>query len=1241
MIQKKPFIQNKPPYNPPFNRFDDRPVSKQIYKIDQTGLNMEMSSVIISANPTEILNFFTQNPFPSFIDANGNSPIHLIVLLDENKLSEQQKIDLIKQLIVPPINLSIDSTNDKSETPLHIAVKKQFGKLVKFLTLNGANSNKINFLHQNALHLAMIPNIKPCEKPTTPEALIEPESSSEDKNVLYNQILSVFYTERNKFTDVSAFINTHVDYIFSNFYPSHKRSKISLLSQTEVFEELTIEEIAMQNIQNKIYQNLSNTKMTESDIKKNISYYTVSALGKMSKTIENFVSGSLNELNLESRTGSMVGDFNLTKLLDDLMRYKPIGSTNKSTLNQDEYLESLQKTVEKSLKREMKQIHASLDKLPIPKTLKGEYEKSTNSLYGKLVPTVPTVAGAVVIKDIIDYYENLFGIGTGGANAITLVFNGPNALTFATSIQIDIIDEINKILPIHINNLNLWIAYENMKTNKFIPQPPTTPPTYWYQKALINPSSSTILEKIIVNGVAYKPLDFVLITKNPVNTDSVATKFVPAGNSTKPSNPIPEAACTLKELAIPNSFSIDNIQFDFMDYLKKAVINHVFQEIDIPAVGTIPAITGVTKTADPSKTSPFTDLWISVYNIIKSKFTNLESISEQNIHLETAMVIMQIIDRIIISNIKNKIYLESVKRLKDKILIDVEPKFSTFKGEVEKFFDKIITQTNVTLKLDKTINDMLHINKQVDDAYNIQSIIDEQSITKIFDYGSTLAIDVDGNVDYDATGTSPITANESNQIYGRYDKGDYLVFYNSDYNSVNPITIRQCMRNSTSVVKNLFSSNSPDIFKSDANGFTPIFYAIKNGNYLLVRQLINMIKNFRKGLTLNAQPTAQTFETNFYVQYQLNKYNESPIYYAFKQLKQSINEIKPDWPMINVTFMNNLLLSAQINQNIPKEYYDLYKKFVYYLDDFIKNIIQTPSSFSEFEGIIDRTTLNKPFFPTSPPTPYINSFVFKSMVTSPININIINTWSTTYFDQYEKIINNMNELIIGKKSIHHAFTQLVELKKTSNFSSQLDNLKNIVNIFEERYKSNRLYKYNNMVVNGRPLDQLDANKIKEVNRFLILLISMGIIGTRDIFKVYYKNIVLKLIFTTNVFNFDVTNPNDKVENHLKEIIGNFIDQNMFNFVKTFYLIKLDQYDRLNNNTSTIDEYLTKILELLIQNGLVMPDSETEKNIKQYINPHIGELLTKTLQYNQVLIDILHKYIVNLYHLMKTFNELTN
>jgi hypothetical protein len=68
--------------------------------------------------------------------------------------------------------------------------------------------------------------------------------------------------------------------------------------------------------------------------------------------------------------------------------------------------------------------------------------------------------------------------------------------------------------------------------------------------------------------------------------------------------------------------------------------------------------------------------------------------------------------------------------------------------------------------------------------------------------------------------------------------------------------------------------------------------------------------------------------------------------------------------------------------------------------------------------------------------------------------------------------------------------------------------------------------------------------------------------------------------------------------------------------------------------------MNRLVESLVQNGILMSNSETEQNIKQYVVPHIGELISKTLKYNQIIIDILHKHIINLYYSMKTFDELS-
>ena len=157
---------------------------------------------------------------------------------------------------------------------------------------------------------------------------------------------------------------------------------------------------------------------------------------------------------------------------------------------------------------------------------------------------------------------------------------------------------------------------------------------------------------------------------------------------------------------------------------------------------------------------------------------------------------------------------------------------------------------------------------------------------------------------------------------------------------------------------------------------------------------------------------------------------------------------------------------------------------------------------------------------------------------------------------------------------------------------------------------------------------------------------MGIISVKQIFSEYMVNVVRKITYATGILNLDITKSDgainyDTFDNHIKAVIGDFVDLNIFDFVRQFYLIKLDQYDRLVNSTSVIDDYMTKLIQLLIQNGLIEINSDIEKNVRQYVVPHIGELLTKTLQYNQVMIDILHKHVVNLYYSMKTFDELTD
>ena len=68
----------------------NRPASKQEYKFDNTNLNMEMSSKINNGDISDILSFFDNNFNINFRDKENNTPIHLIITIDNNKLSEKK-----------------------------------------------------------------------------------------------------------------------------------------------------------------------------------------------------------------------------------------------------------------------------------------------------------------------------------------------------------------------------------------------------------------------------------------------------------------------------------------------------------------------------------------------------------------------------------------------------------------------------------------------------------------------------------------------------------------------------------------------------------------------------------------------------------------------------------------------------------------------------------------------------------------------------------------------------------------------------------------------------------------------------------------------------------------------------------------------------------------------------------------------------------------------------------------------
>ena len=135
---------------------------------------------------------------------------------------------------------------------------------------------------------------------------------------------------------------------------------------------------------------------------------------------------------------------------------------------------------------------------------------------------------------------------------------------------------------------------------------------------------------------------------------------------------------------------------------------------------------------------------------------------------------------------------------------------------------------------------------------------------------------------------------------------------------------------------------------------------------------------------------------------------------------------------------------------------------------------------------------------------------------------------------------------------------------------------------------------------------------------------------------YYFKIIKKQIQTTNTFN----QINTSLYEDLKRIINEFIDLHITDLVREYYGIKSDIYDRQLENQTPINEFLNKLIDHIAMRGIIQLDSVIYSNIKQFVHIHMNELISKTLDYTRIIIDVLHRWIINYYNSLKTLDIIT-
>jgi hypothetical protein len=1481
--------------------------TKEVYNIDNTQLNNEMVSEITSADPSRILKFFTENMglCSSLRDDKRNTPVHLIVSVEDSKMTQQQKIDIISKIMFPPHSVGIDGFNSDNETPLHLAVKRQYEQVTEFLIKNGADKNKINNRHQNALHIALSTHIVPCQKEITPDPIIKIDDMLEDKNAMYNEILSVIYNNRDP--ELNGYMERLLEQLnnIDRYYSEHKKMMMVRITDNGIDVDDTKIDKELKTIQSKMAELTTDKTKSISTIKKEINLHVRNTVGKVKAEYEEFISGSLKPVNIDEREGLRPNENNVLSILDNLLFVKYKDQKLRYDLfidkMKEETLDKIYDDIDKILKLLWRDYNLERKKI------KGNAESAINLMIGQLIsflvrqvadaaiefmannipsilsqnglinagdqqnvfnsvsnfyrrpagspllvglgniynllrnmvniewrhpnflnlemiirnletilnnnvgnlavgaPMAPIIAfvvlqghGAPVIPGLTDYICHNLGIQIpanmgrlvsdvipGAINVAREAFrqgislpkapvqtkeaakfrnfiqhplnphpkvkandqlalrepfitetthticweiymtnlyrdlNAPLApppappvlptradikrrivdyyntlvnqlilLSSDNNFESNIATEINKLLNEHIKNLNTYLAIDNITPDLV---------TAGIDHDTLNIYNTPIMHYINANNPFLPSFILVRHGNNYLTQYYNRSMPIPRVNLALPLPTIinPVAPANIQEIGfIPNSFT-DISDVDYMRLYKlKFMRDIIFRIMREGPLGLLLPLPGPPQAPNvPAALVPPGGSFNTIYISIRDIFTKYnKKTSDDNRRLEMILTLVKIFDNIYINTIKTYLYLKSLEKVKSvfKNLDDFQPKSlpenALYKAAAAKlgappnnilpeqdqhltdrivqFLTMIIDKTNVSLKLDKRINEMVlyYTPNPIHDHFNV--IFPQPPSNP-----SILMIDTE-NIKRSTLTTNP---------------DDFVEYYPPDYNSMTNISVRECIYSKKSVLDNLFAKGSPDYFKKDITGNSAIYYAITAGNYQAIKNILDKLN---------------TVNLKYSLQNQLNTSKKSPITYSYEQLRNILKDI-PNYQHLNETFINRLLLSSDIHNNIPQSYYsdgnayvqhgyyNLYKMLVYHLKQFILQTLDGAIYPLPFGQLWTQTPDRKSVFD------HRNNYAINEMQFYPRDVTIDDHLKLTLpeFDLINILLEQtkiVDQYIVALKSIDKPIVTLQNVK--SNHISQLIiKLNQLKNIMDKKHQNKMLYRYN---INSRPQNLADIPVnifIEDTNQYCLLQIVMGIISIKDLLQTYYLQLIKKLYYTTNMFNYkndlpagnDIfvqeltrfkapplpNNNNNKINPYIPKapavvklhaplkqpaanqwtviddiiqvIINSQLDDNIFNLVRTYYNIKLDIYDKDTSSETPIDEYMTNLLSELVQNGIVMPDSEMYVNINQHINKHMVELIDQTLQYNQIIIDTYHRWFINFYNQLKTFDCLTS
>ena len=352
------------------------------------------------------------------------------------------------------------------------------------------------------------------------------------------------------------------------------------------------------------------------------------------------------------------------------------------------------------------------------------------------------------------------------------------------------------------------------------------------------------------------------------------------------------------------------------------------------------------------------------------------------------------------------------------------------------------------------------------------------------------------------------------------DAEEYLKYYPLDFNSLE-LNKKQIYYNKSSIVKYLIKSKKIDYYKLDIMGLTPIFYIIKAGNYILLKEIIE--ENFNKIL------------------YQIYK-KKSIMYYAFELFKDIFNS-KPNFEDIRENFIKKLIKNGEIKRNIPKIISN--SKFHTTIIDYIDGTVGL-----NFKNISEAIELYITNYENEKNIEKLNTLIINSseIISHEINIDkiivIINNLKEYHdiFDDDNLIINtskiNINNLLT--KFYISIIKKQIKNEEEYNYDEYNPDIDKLITTYIEENITNMINKYYNIKIDNK-------NGVDEFfNNLLEYLCNNGIVIPESQLYNYIKN---------EINNYMIELINELLEyNHIIiDRYGSWII-NLYNRLETFRLL---------------------------------------------------------------------------------------